>query len=193
MGLPAAILLFVSILVSATIVDRPSNGVSYMRSDAVYMLVLCFVPVAVFAPYWLLKLVPVAGLPAWLRKMLPDANQPHPLTTAFGLGAAILLGFALQAGAALSATGVEFEDVTTYMTIVFVVFLPALGGAMRFLSDKLAIGAEALSYRDAYRWYPTRPNCYPTNPRQGDAAADERARDVIKRLGKLALGKTNPC
>ena len=192
MGLPAAILLFAATLISATIVDPHRLGANYMHSDAIYMLIICLVPVAVFAPYWVLKLVPVEAIPSWLRKWLSDANQAHPLTTAFGLGAAILLGFALQAGAAISGIKVEerfgFEDVTKYMAIIYVIFLPALGGAMRFLSEKLAIEAEALSYRDAYGRYAHAAELLSKlNPGQGDAAADERARDVIRHLGELAL------
>jgi hypothetical protein len=192
MGVPAAVLLFAVTLITATIVDRQQSDANYLGSGAFYMLIVCFVPVVVFAPYWVMKLVPVEGIPSWLGRRLADGNQAHPLTTAFGLGATILLGFVLQAGAVLLAMNAGekfgFEDVTKYMAIICIIFLPALGGAMRFLSEKLAIEAEALSYRDAYGWYAHAAELLlKFNPGQGDTAADERARDVIRRLGKLAL------
>jgi hypothetical protein len=180
--IPAAFLIFLAALTSATIVDEKSGPAT--------LLVVGILPTLAFAPYWVLKLLPIAGvLPRALRKWLPDANQAHPKTTAFGLGAAIMLGFVLQASAALHMREhFNFVQAATYMTIVYIIYLPALGGAMRFLSEKLAIEAEALSYRDAHCWFVHADELLShIKPGMGNSVADAQARDVIMRLGILAL------
>jgi hypothetical protein len=95
-----------------------------------------------------------------------------------------------RATAALPKLGLDkAEDVVArYMTIVLVVFLPTLAGALRFLSEKLAVEAEALSYRDAYVWFKHAMDLLKAQPPgKGDAAADARAQDIVKRLGTLAI------
>jgi hypothetical protein len=80
----------------------------------------------------------------------------------------------------------EVAMIAQYMTIVLVVFLPTLGGAMRFLSEKLAIEAEALSYRDAHVWFEhSKDLLCEQRPGRGDHKADQRAKDVIS--GSLTL------
>lgn len=139
----------------------------------------------------------------WLFKVLPDANATHLGAAVLGIGAAILFAFVLQAGAAAVAhrlydlRGLDdphdphgLAHVAEHMTIVFVVFLPALAGAMRFLADKLAVEAEALSYREARDWFEHATDLLlALKPGNGNAAADERARDIILRIGRLALSE----
>lgn len=80
--------------------------------------------------------------------------------------------------------------IAQYMTIVPVVFLPTLDGAMRFLSEKLAIEAEALSYRDAHVWFEHAKDLLcEQRPGRGDHKADQRAKDVIRRLANLAISE----
>jgi hypothetical protein len=125
----------------------------------------------------------------WLWKVLPDANAARAGAAAVGLGAAILFALALQAGAARLA-GLNFEDTAKNMTMVLVVFLPALAGGLRFLSEKLAIEAEALSYREARHWFEHAADLLQAlRPGNGDGAADERARNIIRRIGILALSE----
>ena len=177
-ALPAASLILLGALISATIVDPKSNPIT--------MLAISSAPVLAFAPYWALKLYPIARFaPKWLQD-LSDGNQAHPATTAFGLGAAIMLGFVLQAAAALyKKEEFEFTDAATYMIIVYIAFLPALGGAMRFLSEKLAVEAEALSYRDACCWFAHARQLLLSAPPDATPAMD--AQGVVRRLGILAL------
>jgi hypothetical protein len=176
-GFPAAVLLFSANQILATIFGKQPWLDTF----------LLLVPSIVFLPYWASRLFPVADFaPSWIRQLLSDPNEAHPLETCFGVVAAVLLGFAFQSRAA--ANNLSPKDAAIFMTIVYVIFLPALGGAMRFLSEKLAIEAEAFSYADARCWFAHAAELLTKlRPGQGNAAADEAARDIVKRLGALAL------
>ena len=147
---------------------------------------------------YLVFLVPVAGYMIVFRGgIVPDPNATRPVATITGLATAVMLSFALMAAAALYSHHFEKLDksqevamIAQYMTNVSVVFLPTLDGAMRFLSEKLAIEAEALSYRDAHVWFEHAKDLLcEQRPRRGDHKADQRAKDVIRRLGNLAISK----
>jgi hypothetical protein len=175
-NLPAAFFLFVAIQVVARVVNHTDE------------------------PLWMYValLVPIAGcLIIFRSRIVPDPNATRPVATITGLAAAVVLSFALMAAAALYSRHLEkmskIQEVATiaqYMTIVLVVFLPTLGGAMRFLSEKLAIEAEALSYRDAHVWFEHAKDLLcEQRPGRGDHKADQRAEDVIRRLGNLAISE----
>jgi hypothetical protein len=72
--------------------------------------------------------------------------------------------------------------------VFLVIFVPALAGALRFVSEKFAVEAEAITYRDGHVWFEhAREMLAELKPGQGDAEADRRAQDVVRRLGRLAL------
>jgi hypothetical protein len=175
-NLPAAFFLFVAIQVVARVVNH--------TNDPLWM--------------YLVFLAPISGyMIFFLGRIVPDPNATRPVATITGLAAAVVLSFALMAAAALYSSHFEKlgkpEEVAViaqYMTIVLVVFLPTLGGAMRFLSEKLAIEAEALSYRDAHVWFEhAKDLLYERRPGRGDPEADEWARDIVRRLGALAISE----
>ena len=130
----------------------------------------------------------------FICKIIPNANRTYPLATASGLAATVLIGLVLLAAAALtdhrydsSKTADHIETLGDYMAIIIVVFLPALGGAMRFMSEKLAIEAEALSYRDAHVWFEHAKDILSElAPGRGDAKADaqrKRYRQAARHSG----------
>ena len=68
--------------------------------------------------------------------------------------------------------------------------MPALGGAVRFVAEKLAVEAEALSYRDAHLWFErATERLQVLAPGHGDEHADAQARDIVRRLGVLAMSE----
>jgi hypothetical protein len=175
-GLLAAMFLFPALQVAGTIVEQ---------EEARWALALWLMPTLAFIPYFVLKLLPQSRLlDRWAAL---DINQPHPIIVVFGLSAAVLLGFGLQA-LPLMTNEAASANAAIYTTIIYVIYLPALGATMRFLSEKMALQAEALSYRDAYCWYVHAEQLLRgLKLDQGNSAADERARDVVRALGKLAL------
>jgi hypothetical protein len=170
-NLPAAFFLFVAIQFVARVVNHTNEPL---------LTVILF-------------LLPIIGyLIFFIKRIVPDANKTHPIATIVGLAAAIMLSFALQVIAALFSDHFEGKDkiglIARYMTIVLVVFLPTLGGAMRFLSEKLAIEAEALSYRDAHVWFEHAKDLLcERRPGRGDPKADKRAQNIVRQLGTLAI------
>jgi hypothetical protein len=104
------------------------------------------------------------------------------------------LAFAFQEVAAIlhqfgTANPREMVDIVAkYMIVVFIVFLPTLAAAMRYLSEKLAIEAEALSYRDAACWFERGTELLLTlEPANRGEKLDPAAQDIIRCLGQLAL------
>ena len=76
------------------------------------------------------------------------------------------------------------------MAIIFAAFLPAIAGGIRFLLEKLAIEAEALSYRDALGWFRRAEELFRSMQLGPERTADdERARVIVRELGTLALGE----
>lgn len=124
----------------------------------------------------------------WRAEVLfKDAALLWP--SAIGLGALVLAALSILSLAAYFA-GDRVHHPSYYMVIVSIVFLPAVAGAIRFIGEKLAIEAEALSYRDAYVWFEDaalRLEAAP--PGRGNALDDDRARDLVRKLGILALGE----
>jgi hypothetical protein len=56
------------------------------------------------------------------------------------------------------------------------------------VSEKFAVEAEAITYREGHVWFEhAREMLAELNPGQGDADADRRAQEVVRRLGGLAL------
>lgn len=172
----AALFLFMATLFAATIVGH--------KNEPPLMFCLFFLPLVGYLVYF-----------GW--KIVPDANRTRPFASILGLAATTLFSLAALAVAAAfdhrydrSAGAEHAMIVSGYMTIVIIVFLPALGGAVRFLSEKLAVEAEALSYRDAHVWFENATNILRRlKPGRGDADADARARDLVRRLGSLALSE----
>lgn len=172
-NLPAALFLFVAAQLAAMAVNHTSEPWSF---------VLFLLPIALYMIFF-------------LGKIVPDPNETHPAATIAGLAAAILISFALMDLAALLGrhfdmmeTNEKTAEIARYMTIVLVVFLPTLAGAMRYLAEKLAFDAEALSYRDAYVWFSHATDLLrQSRPGQNDPAADLRAQKLIRRLGMLAI------
>ena len=122
----------------------------------------------------------------WYRTIWLDTNATHLEAIVLGLGAAVLLALAAQI--LVAPFGEHPADFAKYAMIVFVVFLPALGAMLRFLSEKLAVEAEALSYREAYGWFEHADRLLTTlRPGNGNDADDAAARRIVRDLGILAL------
>jgi hypothetical protein len=165
LGLLAAVTLGFAILLTAALAEADRSG---------WGLLLLALPILVYAGYW-------------LRHVLPDTNATQLTATVLGVGTAILLVLAVQAGAAMYGKS-DIQSSIKYMAIILVVFLPALAGAMRFISEKLAVEAEALSYRDACGWFEHADELLKQlRPGNGDANADKQAQAIVTDLGKLAL------
>jgi putative Mn2+ efflux pump MntP len=146
-------------------------------------------------PHWLAPALLVSGMVYggyWVARVLPDVNRTHPAKTAAAMGAILMTTLGLLAVAS------RFSDhfghhpntdlLTEYMAILVIAFLPALAGALRFVSEKMAVEAEALSYRDALGWFEKAARLLTeARPGQGHPEADARARGIVLHLGKLAL------
>ena len=125
-----------------------------------------------------------AYLVYFMWKVIPDANNTYPARTILGITVCTFLGLTVLAVAALLDRRfdtmnpvVHLDVVADYMTIVLVVFVPALGGAVRFVAEKLAVEAEALSYRDAHLWFErATERLQALAPGHGDEHADAQAR-----------------
>jgi hypothetical protein len=175
-NLPAAFFLFMAAQFAAALVIH--------KNEALWTFCLLLPPVVGYLVYF-----------GW--KIVPDANRTHPFAWILGLAATTLFSLAMLAiAAAFDHRYDHFPPadrtmiVSIYMIIVIIVFLPALGGAVRFLSEKLAVEVEALSYRDAHVWFESATSMLrEIRPGHGDADADERAREIIRRLGALALSE----
>ncbi len=124
----------------------------------------------------------------WFWKYRLTADR-HLLTYLLGITAAVLLALAALS---LAATFSSYDTKTSakYMAIIFAAFLPAVAGGIRFLTEKLAIEAEALSYRDALGWYRRAEKLFRSmRLGPGPTSDDERARALVRHLGTLALGE----
>ena len=166
LGLPAAILLALAALFFDALTKT---------ADAAIPLVLLGLIGAGYGAYWLLR-------------MQPDANAADLPGTVAGLAAAVLSALVVQSGAAVVA-GLESGTAIKYMMIVSVIFLPALAGGMRFLSEKLAVEAEALSYRDALVWFQLAEERLEALAPGSEPTGDTEAREIVRKLGILALGE----
>lgn len=174
--LAAAFFLFLAAHLVATIIDH--------RNEPLWTFCLFLAPVVGYMIYF-----------GW--KIIPDANRTNPFASILGLAVTTLLGLIVLAAAATFdhrydqlGNAEHMAIVAAYMTIVIVVLLPALGGAVRFISEKLAVEAEALSYRDAHLWFENATEMLSKlGPGRGDAKADERAQDIVRRLGILAMSE----
>ncbi len=137
----------------------------------------------------------------WLPRMLRDTNTTRPIQTVIALGAVVTLTLAVMSVASKFST--HFDHVhlqhldrdrgvlAENMTILMIAFLPAMAGALRFISEKMALEAEARSYRDALEWFERADRLLSElRPGQGRQEADARARDVVLQLGILALGES---
>jgi len=121
------------------------------------------------------------------------------LTLEFGLLAALGLALGLRMfGELLGNNFPSFADhhhpanerFTLYLMIIAIVLLPAIAGAMRFVAEKRAYEAEALSYREALRWFEHADELLAEQPPgRGNDAADARARAIVEALGRLALAE----
>ena len=172
----AACLLFFAMHVTTTIVGR---------HEVRWAFVLWMAPALLVAVYFMIRLSPAGAIVR--SKLVVDVNEPHPVIMAFALGAVLLFGFALQLLPPLMHE-TRPSDATIAMTIIYIIFLPALGATMRFLSEKTALEAETHSYRDAFCWYAHAAELLrELKPGNGNRAADERSRELVERLGKMAL------
>lgn len=137
----------------------------------------------------------------WLPLVLRDTNTTRPVQTVIAVGAVVTLTLAVMSVASKFST--HFDHVhlqhldrdrgvlAEYMTILMIAFLPAMAGALRFISEKMAMEAEARSYRDALEWFERADRLLSElRPGQGRQEADAKARDVVRQLGILALGES---
>jgi hypothetical protein len=151
---------------------------------------------------WLLVGPIAVGMILWIRDHFRAASRKWwsvLLTGALALVAATGLTWSLHLSGLLlghmlpdhgGLHGEPGEMYSKYLVIVFIVLLPAVAGAMRFQAEKLAYEAEALSYREAFRWFEHADELLSQRPPGcGDETADARARDLVGRLGCLALAE----
>lgn len=131
----------------------------------------------------------------WLWRVLPDANLVHPAQSVAAVGAILIVTLSILP--AVSKHSEHFENgrdvdlLAEYMAILVIAFLPAMAGAMRFVSEKLAVDAEALSYRDALVWFKRADQLLTVvRPGEGRTESDDRAREIVRELGLLALGES---
>lgn len=177
-NLPAALFLFLAARLVATAIDH--------ANESAWLYCAFLAPIFAYTIYFMWKIV-------------PDANNTHPRRAILGLALTALIGLIVLAAVAVlghhfdqlpNNSDDRIEIVAGYITIVMVVFLPAMGGAVRFMSEKLAIEAEALSYRDARLWFERAGDrLAELNPGHGDEQADAQARDIVRRLGVLAMSE----
>lgn len=154
----------------------------------------------------LLPLIVLAAVGAtfggyWLARVLRDTNATRPVQTVMALGAIVTLTLAVISIASKFSAHfghVESEELVRergvlaeYMTILIIAFLPAMAGALRFVAEKMAVEAEARSYRDALEWFERADRLLSeARPGEGRPEADARARDIVLKLGILALGES---
>jgi len=156
---------------------------------------------AALAPLFALIVIGATLGGYWLPRVLRDTNATRPVQTVLALGAIVML--TLAAISIASKFSVHFGHVelpeleeergvlAEYMTILIIAFLPAMAGALRFISEKMAVEAEARSYRDALEWFERADRLLSeVRPGEGRPEADARARDVVLQLGVLALGES---
>lgn len=177
-NLPAALFLFLAARLVATAIDHPN--------ESIWLYCAFLAPVFAYTVYFMWKIV-------------PDTNNTHPRRAILGLALTALIGLVVLA--AVAVLGHHFDQMSNngdsrteliaeYITIVMVVFLPAMGGAVRFMSEKLAVEAEALSYRDARLWFERAGDrLAELKPGHGDERADSQARGIVGRLGVLAMSE----
>jgi hypothetical protein len=123
----------------------------------------------------------------YLRKAHPDGDAVLLGAAVTSLIAMILLALMIVLIAA-TRSHVEPADRAEYMIIVFIVFLTAMAAALRFLTEKLAIEAEALKYRDASDWFDRADDLLRAmRSSNWDDIARDQAKEVVKELGILAL------
>jgi hypothetical protein len=138
----------------------------------------------------------------WTRRQVRNApGKPSSVILTVGLALVAAAGLTLSlhlvgtfTGNILSnhngATSASAQIYSRYLVIVSIALLPAIAGAMRFRAEKLAYEAEALSYREALRWFEHADELLTRHPPgSGNEAADARGRDIVDRLGRLALAE----
>lgn len=135
---------------------------------------------------------------AWLLRLrFADHERPQAIFTglttfvaAFGLAVGLRMGGELLAGLSHHDPQHDGNHDMRYLTIIMIVALPAIAGAMRFVSEKLAYEAEALSYREALRWFEHADELLTAQPPgRGSKTADDSARTIVEQLGRLALSE----
>ena len=131
----------------------------------------------------------------WLRWKLATHEIPQALLTAVltivaVVGLAVSLRMSGEIMARFSHGAHDGNHFTGYLLIVAIVVLPAIAGAMRFVSEKLAYEAEALSYREALRWFEHADELLTAQPPEnGNETANKPARAIVEQLGRLALSE----
>jgi hypothetical protein len=175
-GAPPAGFLFVAVQIAAALAAQKTEWIAAVETF--------LAPVAVYAIYSIARL-----LRAVLAGQSLDPNDAHPIESVFRLCVAVLVALAGTTAVARSwSTHESALEIAHAMTAVLVIFLPALAGAMRFMAEKFAIEAEALSYRDGHIWFEHgRELLSAAVPGEGDELADARGRFIIRNLGALAL------
>ena len=168
---------------------RTATGAATTAGTAKILLWLIVGPVAVYVMLWIRNHF----------RATPRKWWSVLLTGALAFAAAAGLSWSLHLSGVLLGDmfpghdglhGESGEKYSTYLVIVFIVLLPAIAGAMRFQAEKLAYEAEALSYREALRWFEHADELLSQRPPGcGDETADARARDIVGRLGCLALAE----
>jgi hypothetical protein len=174
-AVPAAVLLFA--------------GAHAMTPAVVHIAEPPFIGLAIFMTPAILYAI------HWWRTVLPDANHVHRVATVFGLGAALFAATGVMALiTAIVVHEPEHELIAHFghaLQVFLVIFVPALAGSLRFISEKFAVEAEAIAYRDGHVWFEhAREMLSELKPGQGNEDADRRARDIVRRLGELALGES---
>jgi hypothetical protein len=116
------------------------------------------------------------------------------LTEAIGIGAAMVIALAIQSGAIWLAgsADVEATDLVANakdLTIVVIVMLSAIAGAIRYVSENLNFEAQALGYRDALQRFKRAERLLAkgTDANSGNPADEPLARQVVHELALLAL------
>jgi len=137
----------------------------------------------------------VLALSAWGLRLVASGGEGPRLILTFILGgvAAAGLAWSSRMGGEWLATWLPetTEEYTKHLLIIAVVVLPAIAGAIRFVSEKLAYEAEALRYREALRWFEHADELLARRPPgRGNADDDGSARAVVEQLGRLALSES---
>jgi hypothetical protein len=89
----------------------------------------------------------------------------------------------------IALTGSEPHEAVPHAIMVWLVFMTALAGALRYLVERLNIEAEALDYRDARERFERaeRELAAGADPQTGAPADQTVARELVRELGCLAL------
>jgi hypothetical protein len=89
----------------------------------------------------------------------------------------------------IALTGSKPHETVPHAIMVWLVFMTALAGALRYLVERLNIEAEALDYRDARERFERaeRELAAGADPQTGAPADQTVARELVRELGCLAL------